>query len=205
MNYIKFAKELKNFPAFSLRDTEKLSEKVYYHRLDDWQRKGYIRRIANSIFVFADDPIDEMALFYLANRIYDPSYISLVSAFSYYGFIPETVYRITSVATKKTSVFQHDNIVFSYRTINPRFNFGYKLMPWKNVAIKIAEPEKAIIDFFYLNQQLKTAGQIEDMRFNSIALNEQLDWQKIERYLSIYENKNLFNRIQLLRESITNH
>ncbi|MCE1189303.1 MAG: hypothetical protein LWX56_09190 [Ignavibacteria bacterium] len=46
----------------------KLSGKVYYHRLDEWQKKGYIRRTANGIFVFADDPLVEMHLYYRAKQ-----------------------------------------------------------------------------------------------------------------------------------------
>jgi predicted transcriptional regulator of viral defense system len=202
MNYITFAKELKNFPAFSLKEIEKLSGKVYYHRLNEWQKKGYIKRIANGIFMFADEQIDDMYLYYLANKIYEPSYISLESGFAYYGFIPEAVYKTTSVTTKKTSHFQQDNIVFEYRSIHSRFNFGYTLVNWKNVAIKIAEPEKAIIDYFYLNTEINTIDRIEDMRFNTIAMNEQIDWNKIDRYLSIYENKPLNKRIRLLKEWI---
>lgn len=202
MNYITFAKELKNFPAFSLKEIEKLSGKVYYHRLNEWQKKGYIKRIANGIFMFADEQIDDMYLYYLANKIYEPSYISLESGFAYYGFIPEAVYKTTSVTTKKTSHFQQDNIVFEYRSIHSQFNFGYTLVNWKNVAIKIAEPEKAIIDYFYLNTEINTIDRIEDMRFNTIAMNEQIDWNKIDRYLSIYENKPLNKRIRLLKEWI---
>ncbi len=202
MNYITFAKELKNFPAFSLKEIEKLSGKVYYHRLNEWQKKGYIKRIANGIFMFADEQIDDMYLYYLANKIYEPSYISLESGFAYYGFIPEAVYKTTSVTTKKTSHFQQDNIVFEYRSIHSRFNFGYTLVNWKNVTIKIAEPEKAIIDYFYLNTEINTIDRIEDMRFNTIAMNEQIDWNKIDRYLSIYENKPLNKRIRLLKEWI---
>lgn len=204
MNYINFAKELKCFPAFSRKDTEKLSEKVYDHRLADWQKKGYIKRVANGIYIFADDTLDDMNLFYLANRIYEPSYISLESAFSYYSFIPEAVYRITSVATKKKSHFKYDNIVFSYRKISPKYNFGYTLLLWRNTAIKIAEPEKAIIDYFYLNAELKTISQIEEMRFNLFSLKERIDWQKIDNYLQLYENKALTNRICLLKDWMLN-
>ena len=204
MNYITFANELKNYPAFSLRDTEKLSGKVYYHRIAEWQKKGYIKRIANGIYMFASEPLDEMHLYYLANRIYEPSYISLESAFAHYGFIPEAVYRITSVCSKKTSQFQQDNIVFTYRSINPRLNFGYTLIKWKNVVIKIAEPEKAVIDYFYLNTELNTPDQIEGMRFNTIAIKEQIDWQKINKYLEIYDNKTLNKRILLLKEQVNN-
>lgn len=204
MNYITFAKELKNFPAFSLKETEKLSGKVYYHRLNEWQKKGYIKRIANGIFMFADEPIDEMYLYYLANKIYEPSYISLESGLAYYGLIPEAVYKTTSVTTKKTSHFQQDNIVFEYRSIHSRFNFGYTLVNWKNVAIKIAEPEKVFIDYFYLNTEINTVDRIEDMRFNKTAMNQQIDWNKIDRYLSIYKNKMLNKRVQLLKEWIIN-
>lgn len=204
MNYINFAKELKYFPAFSRKETEKLKGKVYDHRLADWQKKGYIKRVANGIYIFADEPLDEMHLFYLANRIYEPSYISLESAFAYYGFIPESVYGITSVSTKKKSYFNYDNIYFSYRTISPKYNFGYTLLLWENVAIKIAEPEKAIIDFFYLNADLKTIEQVEEMRFNTFSLNERVDWQKIDDYLKYYDNKALAKRIYLMREWIQN-
>lgn len=204
MNYMTFAKELKNFPAFSLKETEKLKGKVYHHRLVDWQKKGYIKRIANGVYVFADEPLDEMHLFYLANKIYESSYISLETAFAYYGFIPEAVYRITSVSSKKTSLFQYDNIVFSYRTISPSYNFGYSLVRWKNVTIKIAEPEKAMIDFFYLNPAIRTPEHIEDMRFNIISVKERLDWEKIKNYLTLYDNKNLTMRINLMKDWIAN-
>ncbi|NUN10291.1 MAG: hypothetical protein HUU54_14045 [Ignavibacteriaceae bacterium] len=200
MNFITFARELNNFPAFSLKEINKLSGKVYYHRLAEWQKKGYIRRIANGIFVFADVNLDEMHLFYLANRIYEPSYISLESAFAYYGFIPESVYRITSVSTKKTSEFRYDDIVFSYRTIHRRFNFGYNLINWKNVTVKIAEPEKAVIDYFYLNPEINTNNHINEMRFNVMTMNELIDWDKVSRYLGLYDNKNLRKRMHLVKE-----
>lgn len=204
MNYISFAKELKNFPTFSRIETEKLQGKVYEHRLTDWQKKGYIKRVANGIFIFADESLDEMYLFYLANKIYEPSYISLESAFSFYGFIPEAVYNITSVSTRKKSNFNYEKIAFTYRTIHPKYNFGYTLLSFKNTAVKIAEPEKAIIDFFYLNADVKTPNQIEEMRFNPLAINERVDWQKIENYLKYYDNKSLTKRIYLMRDCINN-
>ncbi len=60
MNYFTFSKELKEFPVFSLNDIRKLSGKVYPHRMAEWQTKGYVRRIANGMYVFADAPLDEL-------------------------------------------------------------------------------------------------------------------------------------------------
>ncbi len=204
MNYINFYNELKVFPAFTLTDINKLSGKVYYPQLFEWQKKGYIKRIANSLFIFADANLNDMKLFYLANRIYEPSYISLESALSYYGFIPEAVYRITSVTTKKTNIFENGGLVFSYKTIKNNLNFGYNLIPWENVSIKIAEPEKAIIDFFYLNTTIKTLDHIEGLRFNNYSINEKVNWPKLFNYLSLYNNKSLSNRINLLKKWLQN-
>lgn len=68
MNYINFYNELKVFPAFTLTDINKLSGKVYYPQLFEWQKKGYIKRIANSLFIFADANLNDMKLFYSTLR-----------------------------------------------------------------------------------------------------------------------------------------
>lgn len=39
MNYIQFQKEFKGLPVFSITDIKKLDEKVYHHRLVEWQKK----------------------------------------------------------------------------------------------------------------------------------------------------------------------
>ncbi len=54
---------------------------------------------------------------YVANKLYEPSYISLEFALSYHGIIPETVYEITSVTTKSTRRFEAMGKVFTYRRI----------------------------------------------------------------------------------------
>ncbi|MFH0735549.1 MAG: hypothetical protein V1773_11740 [bacterium] len=204
MNYINFYNQLKSFPAFTLTDINKLSGKVYYPQLFEWQKKGYIKRIANSLFVFEDTNLDEMKLFYLANRIYEPSYISLESALSYYGFIPEAVYNITSVSTKKTNIFNNQGIVFSYKTIKYNLNWGYNLVPWENTIIKMAEPEKALLDYFYLNAKIKTLDHIYGLRFNNYSINEKVNWEKLANYLSLFNNKSLSKRINLLKEWLKN-
>ncbi|MBI2417359.1 MAG: hypothetical protein HYV28_05545 [Ignavibacteriales bacterium] len=204
MDFITFTREMKTFPAFSLKETGKLSGKVYYHRIIEWQKKGYIKRIANSIYMFADEDLDEMYLYYIANRLYEPSYISLESAFAFHSFIPDAVYGITSVTSKKTATFRNDNLVFSFRTLHRKYNFAYSLINWRNVTVKMAEPEKAVIDYFYLNPHLNSIEQIEGMRFNALQMKEKLDWDKISGYLTIYENKTLCKRIALLKEMVDN-
>jgi predicted transcriptional regulator of viral defense system len=198
MNYNKFRQELKEFPVFSLRDVSKLSEKLYHHRLVDWQKNGYIERIANGYYKFTDVAQNDFLLFYLANRIYEPSYISLETALSYYGLIPEAVFNITSVCTKKTTIFDTKYASFQYSKLKNSLFFGYTLLNNKNMTIKIAEPEKVILDLFYLKTFLNSTDQIHELRLNVFRFNEIINRKKMIDYMHLIDNKNLIKRIELL-------
>ena len=86
--------------------------------------------------------------FYIANRLYGPSYISMESALSFYGFIPEQVSALTSVTTKKTLRIRNDSGDFLYQHIKPETFRGFKAAK-DNTGFDffIAVPEKAIVDF----------------------------------------------------------
>ncbi|MBK6681682.1 MAG: hypothetical protein IPG53_17615 [Ignavibacteriales bacterium] len=75
--------ELKEYPLITTRDITKLPEKVYYHRLIEWQKKGYLVRLGKNIFSFSDRKIDDHLLMLTANKMYSPSYISLEMALSF--------------------------------------------------------------------------------------------------------------------------
>ncbi|MBK7267285.1 MAG: hypothetical protein IPI12_13340 [Ignavibacteriales bacterium] len=112
MNFQTFHNEMKEYPLITTRDITKLPEKVYYHRLIEWQKKGYLVRLGKNIFSFADKKIDDHLLMLTANKMYSPSYISLEMALSFYNLIPETVYTYTSVSQKKQQSFQLHLAIF---------------------------------------------------------------------------------------------
>ncbi len=197
MNFIRFHQELKNLPIFSIKELNKLDEKIYHHRLVEWQKKGLIERIANGVYKFSDISIDEYKLFFLGNRIYSPSYISLESALSFYNFIPETVYSITSVTTKKTTSFNTKYGNFTYRKIKNSYFFGYSLITKENFVIKIAEPEKAILDYLYFHSDISDLNSLSELRLNQYEIKEKLDTKKFDKYLALFNNKSLNKRAKL--------
>lgn len=204
MNYINFHKELKELPIFSLRDLRKLNEKVYHHRLIEWQKKGLIERIANGVYKFSDVELNELKLFFIANKIYPPSYISLETSLSYYNLIPETVYNITSVTTKKTSRFISKYGNFFYRKIRKNLFWGYTLIQKDNLTIKFAEPEKAILDYFYLHAELSNLNSVLELRLNVNQIKEIINFEKLVKYLILFNNKQLQKRIKLLLRLLEN-
>ena len=149
MNYIQFRELLKDFTVFSVNDIENTGLIFHRRRLNEWQKKGYIQKIIKRYYVFSDLAFTEQTLYEIANRIYAPSYISLEMALSYYHIIPESVYEITSVSTRRTYKFTTAIADFSYRTIKPELFFGYDIVNDGRRCFKIACLEKAILDYFY--------------------------------------------------------
>ena len=196
MKYLELREQLKNRLLFSLRDIQKIDQKFYRSRLNDWQKKGYIKKIIKNYYLFCDQHVEEKTLFFVANKIYNPSYISLEMALAYYQLIPESTYGITSVTTKKTSVFKTTIGDFNYQSIKPSLFFGYDLVNFNGVKIKIAEIEKAIIDFFYLNSYLKNKDDFEGLRVNKEELLAKWDEEKLKKYLLIFNSKSLTKRLQ---------
>jgi predicted transcriptional regulator of viral defense system len=205
MLYNRLKEQLKNFIVFSLNDIRKIEPKFYRRRLNEWQDKGYIKKLRRGYYMFAGVKLNEEALFLVANRLYSPSYISFEMAFSYYGLIPESVYGITSATTRKTSSFKTPLGEFSYRRIKPSLMFGYRLVDYQGQNFKIAEIEKALLDYFYLNPHFEKEADFYELRFNSEEFLAKADMVKLDRYLEVFNNLSLRRRVKNFLTFIKGH
>jgi predicted transcriptional regulator of viral defense system len=196
MHYIELKESLKDFTLFSLKDINKIDSRFYRSRLNEWQDKGYIRKVIKGYYIFSDLKLNENVLFEIANRIYSPSYVSFEMAFSYYHLIPGSVYEITSASTRRTYKFTTSIAEFKYRTISPRLFFGYNLVNYDNKYFKFASVEKAILDYFYINSHLNENDDFASLRINKNVFFEQIDEQKMYTYLDKFSKKSLTHRIK---------
>ena len=203
MNFINFKNNLKPFPVFSLSEIKKIDSNFHRRRLNDWQEKGYLQKVIRGYYIFSDLEINENVLFEIANRIYVPSYISFEIALSYYSLIPESIYRITSASTRKTYNFSTPIAEFSYKSIKPSLFFGYNLVEYNKRFFKLACPEKAILDYLYLNPQIKSVDDFESLRINSELFREQIDEDKLLSFVDKFDQKRLTKTINLFLEFIT--
>jgi len=197
MSYLEFERTLYNFPVFSIKDIRKRFVDFDSRRLVEWQKKGYLIQIRQGYYCFSTTKRDENFIRIAANKIYSPSYISLESALSFYGLIPEGVFTTTSVTTKYTVNYQTAVGNFNYRHIKNRLFFGYRLVKTNNLVVKMAEPEKAILDFLYLNK-IQDVSNLEGLRLNMESLKELIDTEKMENYQSLFSSKALDKRVTLL-------
>ncbi len=202
MQYVELRELLKDFTVFSLRDIRSLDSSFHRRRLNEWQEKGYIKKVVRGHYIFADSKTDESVLFEIANRIYAPSYISLEMALSYYNLIPESVYGITSVSTRRTYTFKTPIAEFSYRTIKPALFFGYELASSNGKVYKIASVEKTILDYLYLHSDIATSDDFASLRIDRDMFFEQVNKEKIDQFLNRFAQKALTKRFQVFRESL---
>ncbi len=141
-----------------------------------WQRQGKVEKIRNGVYLDTRFEIrGDVDRFMIANQLYAPSYVSLWSAFRYYNFIPEEVFMVTSLSTRKSVEFEFHRTLLSYRTVRPELFFGYTVAAWKEGHYLIATPEKAILDLAYLEPQFNDAAWLEELRMDEFEMAELLN------------------------------
>lgn len=200
MRYTQFREVMKPFPVFSIREIDKRFPGFDTRRLVEWQEKGYIQKVRNQYYCFSRHESEERLLYKIANVIYGPSYISLESALSHYGFIPEGVFQIVSCTTLKTQTFSTPLGTFVYRHVKPALFFGYHLERWREYHSAIAEPEKTLIDYLYLHPEIQNADDLIALRWNRVAINEQIGMRKLAAYEAHISSPALSLRVKILRE-----
>jgi predicted transcriptional regulator of viral defense system len=202
MQFIEFKQIFKEYVVFSKNEINKYIPGFNKMNLIYWQDKGYIKKIKNNWYCFTDKEISQDVLFNIANKIYAPSYISLETALSFYGFIPEAVFLTTSISTLKTNEFDTFTGRFSYRSVKKNIFFGYKIIETNKLSFKIAEAEKAILDFLYFNSTIKTHLDLRAFRLNKINMINDIDFNKITAYANLFNSKVLLKRLDFLKKYI---
>lgn len=109
----------------------------------------------------------------LAQFIYGPSYVSLESALSYHGLIPEAVRTTTSVCSKRSKVFDTPVGLFSFEHV-PQLNFFTQVSVVREQGSQflMAKPWKAMCDYVYVYKKDWTdmAPLFESLRIEEYAL-----------------------------------
>jgi predicted transcriptional regulator of viral defense system len=187
--------------TFNLNDVRKLDPGFHRQQLNYWHNQGYIKPLAGGYYILADQAMNEMLLFMVANKIYEPSYVSLESALAYYDVIPETVLGVISISSRKTKRYESAWGVFSYRSVKPQTMIGYQVIEkTPGIKFKIAYLEKALLDYLYLNSEIQSLADFEELRWNRTQLHSLMDHSIFTRYVNIFDKRALEHRVKQFLE-----
>ena len=202
MRYRDLLAKTKDTILIKSTDLALMTDNLPYLRrqLSEWTKKEYLIKLKKGFYIPNDsDLIKQIPIFFLSNQLYQPSYISLESALSWYGLIPEKSQTTTAISTKKTTQFQTPIGNFYYHSIKSSGFLGYVQITIKNYKVLIAEPEKALLDLIYLK-----APRVDDQFlawFDQLRLDSSqgFDWTKLNKYANHFGSsqiKQLLSRLE---------
>lgn len=187
----------------SLRQVE-ANEAALDFNLKYWLKQGIIIAVKNGVYILKDKwekTVDKQAyLEYLANKIYQPSYVSLEYVMAKYSLLTEAVYGLTSITTKIPKTFISGLGKFSYCSISPRLFTGYKIREFGSAPIFIAVKAKAVFDYLYLRFLKKTPinqKAVAELRINWENLSKN-EFASLRRYAGISASRRLNRLIELI-------
>ncbi len=165
----------KNIEFFDPLEFAKLfginNKNTLYKKLQRLEKAHIIKRLNKGLYQFSlAHPND----FTLANYLYQPSYISLETALSFYGIITAFPYKITSVTPKRTRTIIVNDKEFAYSQIKPELFWGYE----KQDNFLIAEKEKALLDYLYFYSKGLKEIDFEEMDLSQIKKRKLLNYAK---------------------------
>lgn len=121
-------------------------------------KKGELIKIRRGLYLLADKYRQKkLSKFFLASRITPHSYISLESALSYHGWIPERVTIVTSVLARgrtKKFITHFGEFVFYQLPVNEyEFLTGVnRIEEIEGEPFLLASPLRALADYVYINK-----------------------------------------------------
>jgi len=144
--------------------------------------QGFLEPLKKGLYIAGPSVTDRKPdALLVANHLLGPSYVSVDTALSFYGLIPERVYEISSMTTKVSRTFETAMGLFTYNRLPlPYYSFGLNMLSLSsNQYAIVASPEKALCDKIVSTSGLILRSTrnaydylVDDMRMDEAALKD---------------------------------
>lgn len=174
--------QAKQLSLLTLNDFSKLfnidNRQTLYKKIARLEKAQIVQKLIKGKYQFLFQPADDYTL---ANFLYQPSYVSLESALSFYGIITGFPYQVASISVKPTKLIEVNKKEYVYSQIERRLFWGYAKLD----NFLIAEKEKALLDYIYFGIK-----GLRNLSFDEMDLSE-IDKNKFANYANITNNKQI--------------
>lgn len=153
-------------PYFSPADLEKvLGQKrpALYVTLNRLVKYGVLVRLGQGVYQIALRATD---LPRIANQLVYPSYLSFESALSRYGILSQVPYVLTFATSQRSRRLTLEKRLVEFRQLKSELFFGYTLQG----GLYVAEPEKALLDQFYMVSRGLSSLTLEELDLSPLDL-----------------------------------
>jgi len=189
--------KLGQFPILDIATVSQISDepkqnvRVQLHR---WIKSGRVLPLRRGMYTLADRyRRRELSPLFVANEIYRPSYLSGLWVLSFFGLIPEMVTTYTSVTPRVPRSFTNHLGTYRYSHVKQGFFFGFGRKEVQGTQIWLADPEKALLDYWHLESGEWTKDRLMTMRFQQGDI---IELQKLLDYAGRFSSPRLLRTVQ---------
>ncbi|MBU0705784.1 hypothetical protein KJ657_00105 [Patescibacteria group bacterium] len=136
-----------------------------------YAKKGILTRLRNNLYLMKSlsRQVSQDDLFYLSNIIQTPSYISFMTALSYYGITTQITRNvIEAVSPVRTQYYEAEEWVFNYSKIDKDLYFGFI----REGKFFIATKEKALLDCLYYSSMGRYSLDVDSIDLSGFSAAE---------------------------------
>jgi len=149
-----------------------------HDKMHELVRSGELIQVKRGVYVPGPGTaLEKPASLLLANHLWGPSYVSLETALSYWGMIPERVYETSSVTLRTAKTYKTPVGRFTYTHASvPYYSFGIRRVALtEKQAVLMASPEKALCDKIVMTSgvALRSISQTRDFLLEDLRLDEE--------------------------------
>lgn len=189
---MKYLKELQAKKIFTLSDVTKLTkgnENTAKSLLQQYKKAGYVVSIRKNLYGALDLASGNVlaSRFEVATGTSSSSYISHHTALEFHGIANQVCFEVTLASEEKLRPFEYDGI--KYQPIISKSKAGV-IVPTNAPKVRVTDIERTIIDCI---SDINRSGGTEEL-LKSIDLVPQLDEKRIIKYLTAYNQKNIWQR-----------
>ena len=169
---MKFSTVIQNFREQGVFDIQQLRARVPNERsatliqqLHRWAKKGLIIPVKRGFYALPDNMLPKpLAPEYVANQLYQPSYVTGLWRMNQLGLSPEGLYSVISATLGKSTEFTTPFGRYTYQHIEKKGFFGFETRMHRGKPTLVACSEKALLDFFWLKKIEWTETEIRRWR-----------------------------------------
>ncbi len=170
LDLFKEHQDIKIFHINHLKLLTSLSDASLRVSLSRLTKNNTVNRICRGFYA---NPLNLPTLEEISAQIYQPSYISLESALSAYGFLSQIPQVLTCVTTQLPRVFKTGFGTIEYRQVKGKYFYGFE----QKQGHCFAEKEKAVADLLYFSRPRSREQKLAGLDLDGV------NTRKLEKYL----------------------
>ena len=141
-------------------------------------KRGLLSRVSNGVYL--NKLVRDASATDFLHVLNPNSYVSLESALNHWGLSTQSPVSLTCVTTGKPREYRTPELAITLRSISEHLFWGFIEKQTRYAKYRIAEAEKALLDWVYLTLQSGLTPHLDEIELRS------LDKQKLVKYATKY-------------------